>query len=94
MKKQTALERFNAQMLKQALSWIIERSPRLGKPDIMCRIFGHDYKLKRKITPYLREIECKNCKREFGMHDELRCILPLDDELRSCNDDLVKLHGS
>lgn len=47
-------------MLKKALSWIIARSPRLRKTDVMCRIFGHDYKLKRKITPYLREIECKN----------------------------------
>ena len=66
----------------------------LHKTDVMCRIFGHDYKLKRKITPYLREIECKNCKRQFGMHDELRCVLPLDDELRACNDDLVKLYGT
>lgn len=62
------------QMLKKALSCI------------MCHIFGHDYKLKRKITPYLREIECKRCKRQFGMHDELRCVLPLDDELRDCDD--------
>lgn len=61
---------------------------------VMCRIFGHDYKLKRKITPYLREIECKNCKQQFGMHDELRCVLPLDDELRACNDDLVKLYAT
>ena len=62
--------------------------------DVRCRFFGHDYKLKRKITPYLREIECKNCKRQFCMHDELRCVLPLDDELRACNDDLVKLYGA
>jgi hypothetical protein len=82
-------------MFKQALSWIIARSPRLRQTDVMCRIFGHDYKLKRKITPYLREIECKNCKKQFGMHDELRCVfLPLDDELRSCNDDLAKLYGT
>lgn len=79
---------------KKAFSWIIARLPRLWQTDVMCRIFGHDYKLKRKITPYLREIECKNCKQQFGMHDELRCVLPLDDELRACNDDLVKLYGT
>jgi hypothetical protein len=56
--------------------------------------FIHNYKLKRKITPYLREIECKNCNRQFGMHDELRCILPLDDELHTCNDDLIKLYDT
>ena len=81
-------------MLKKAFSWIIARSPRLKQTDVMCRIFGHDYKLKRKITPYLREIECKNCKQQFGMHDELRCILPLDNELRALNDILVKLHNA
>lgn len=81
-------------MLKKALNWIIARSPLLRQTDVMCRIFGHDYKLKRKITPYLREIECKNCKQQFGMHDELRYILPLDDELRICNDDLVKLYDA
>ena len=79
-------------MLKKALSWIISRSPRLRQTDVMCRIFGHDYKLKRKITPYLREVECKNCKKQFGMHDEFRCILPLDDELRALNDVLAKLY--
>lgn len=70
-----------------------EHKPTLWLTDLMCRIFGHDYKLKRKITPYLREIECKKCKRQFSMHDELRCVLPLDDELRACNDDLAKLYG-
>ena len=81
-------------MLKKAISWIIARSPRLRQTDVMCRIFGHDYKLKRKITPYLREIECKNCKQQFGMHDELRCVLPLDDELRAYNDGLIKLYDT
>ena len=57
---------------------------------IMCRVFGHKYILKRKITPYLREIKCTRCNTEFGMHDELRCVLPLDDELRECNNDLIK----
>ena len=81
-------------MLKKVFSWIIARSPRLQRTNIMCSIFGHDYKLKRKITPYLREIECKNCKREFAMNDELRCVLPLDNELRACNNGLVNLYST
>jgi len=64
----------------------------LKKSGVICKIFGHKYKLIRDITPYLREIECENCKKEFGMHDELRCVLPLDDELRSCDNDLIKLY--
>ena len=27
----------------------------------ICRFFGHSYKLKRNITPCVREIECKRC---------------------------------
>ena len=72
----------------------LPQKPQSNIGAVMCRIFGHKYILKRKITPYLREIRCERCGKEFGMHDELRCVLPLDDELRACNDDLVKLYGT
>lgn len=81
-------------MTKKAENLNNVRTPSLNIAGIMCRIFGHKYILKRKITPYLWEIKCKRCGVEFGMHDELRCVLPLDDELRACNDDLVKLYGT
>jgi hypothetical protein len=50
--------------------------------NIICRIFGHRYRLLRKVTHSIREIECKRCKAQFGMSDEHRAILPLDSELR------------
>ena len=46
-----------------------------------CYLLGHSYKLKRNITPYIREIECKRCKKQFGMNDQLKSLLPMDDKL-------------
>lgn len=52
---------------------------------LICKIFGHKYFLIRRITPVIREVGCKRCGQEFGMHDEVQAILPLDDELRYAN---------
>jgi hypothetical protein len=54
---------------------------------VVCRFFGHKYRLKKQITPYLREIKCTRCKQEFGMNDQTQSVLPLDNELR-------KLHAT
>lgn len=48
---------------------------------ICCSLLGHSYKLKRNITPYVRELECKRCKEQFGMNDQLKSLLPMDEEL-------------
>lgn len=53
----------------------------------ICKIFGHKYSLIRRVSPQIREIFCERCLDEFAMHDGLRTILPMDDELR----DLHKL---
>lgn len=68
--------KLKAQMFKlaqQPLFWVYA---------VMCRFFGHKYRLKRHITPYLREIKCTRCKQEFGMNDQTQSVLPLDNELR------------
>ncbi len=56
---------------------------------VMCRLFGHKYTLKRNITPYLREIKCERCGKEFGMNDETKSVLPLDNELKRLHSDLL-----
>lgn len=48
---------------------------------VVCRLFGHKYRLKKHITPYLREIKCTRCKQEFGMNDHTQSVLPMDNEL-------------
>jgi hypothetical protein len=56
---------------------------------VMCRLFGHKYTLKRNITPYLREIKCERCGKEFGINDETKSVLPLDNELKKLHRDLL-----
>lgn len=56
---------------------------------VMCRLFGHDYKLLRKISPTIRELKCGRCKQEFGMNDNVQALLPLDDELLDCHATLL-----
>jgi hypothetical protein len=56
---------------------------------VMCRLFGHDYKLLRKISPTIREVKCGRCKQEFGMNDSVKGLLPLDDELRDYHPTLL-----
>jgi hypothetical protein len=49
---------------------------------LMCFIFGHRYRLKQNINSYIREVKCERCQKEWGMNDEVRQLLPLDDELK------------
>lgn len=58
--------------------------------EIICMIFGHKYTLLRYITSWCREIKCNRCKKEFAMNDELRYVLPLDNDLKELNNLLLK----
>lgn len=59
--------------------------------NIICFLFNHRYRLKRKITSRIREIKCTRCKKEFAMHDDMQCVIPLDDELIEFGDDIIAL---
>jgi hypothetical protein len=56
---------------------------------MLCLIFGHRYRILRKITPYVRELKCKRCKKEFGMNDDVKVVLPLDQELREAHNSML-----
>jgi hypothetical protein len=49
--------------------------------NMCCFIFGHRYRLKRDITPHIREVKCLRCDKMWGMNDETNDLLPLDDDL-------------
>jgi Prophage protein (DUF1660) len=49
---------------------------------LICFIFGHQYRLLRKITDATREVKCKRCKVEFGMNDTTQSIFEMDEDLR------------
>lgn len=48
----------------------------------ICFLFGHKYRLKRRISSTIREVKCIRCKSEFGMNDTTQSLLPLDNELK------------
>ena len=67
--------------MKKVINSLNALNTRFWVGAVMCCFFGHKYRLKRHITPYLREIKCTRCKQKFGMNDQTQSVLPLDDEL-------------
>jgi hypothetical protein len=57
---------------------------------IICRLLGHRYRLTRRITHSIAELECKRCQSEFGINTDVRALVPLNDELRQLHRDLKK----
>jgi hypothetical protein len=58
--------------------------------NILCKIIGHKYKLLLRINRDIRELECSRCKKHFAMNDELKVVLPLDQELKELHKTLIK----
>lgn len=48
---------------------------------LICKIFGHDYYLKKRLNSYSRCVGCKRCDRFFGMNDDVRALIAWDIEL-------------
>lgn len=64
--------------------------PKQNLKKLICFIFGHQYRLLRKISDTTREIKCKRCKAEFGMNDDCKVVLPMDDDLRQAHKYLLE----
>jgi hypothetical protein len=54
----------------------------------VCWLFGHRYKVTRRITKSIAELQCPRCKKEFGINTTAKALLPMDDELRSLHREL------
>lgn len=57
---------------------------------IICYVFGHKYKVLRRITNTIRELKCERCRKEFAMNDDVRCVLPLSIDLKEANDYMLE----
>lgn len=55
---------------------------------LFCFLFGHKYRLVKKITKSIYELDCKRCGCEFGMNTSVQALLPLDAELKSLHEEL------
>lgn len=60
---------------------------------INCSLFGHDYRLTKKVTLHVSEYVCKNCKKEFTV-DANGSIIPLTQKFKEINSVLERVHNS
>lgn len=56
---------------------------------ILCRLFGHRYKVTKRISRSIAELKCKRCSCEFGINTDAQALLPLDNELRELHEELI-----
>lgn len=57
---------------------------------ILCYLFGHKYKMKRRITKSIAELQCIRCNKEFGINSTIKVVLELDEELKELHDLILK----
>lgn len=67
----------------------IKTSFSLGK--ILCSIFGHRYRVTKKITSHINEYECMLCGCE-ATNDEVGEITPLTPQMKEINQTLVSFY--
>lgn len=46
---------------------------------ILCATGRHKYRLIARVTPRADHIDCEGCHREWGMHHDVRSLLPWSD---------------
>ena len=51
----------------------------------LCWLLGHKYYIIHAYSPLIRHVGCARCKREWGMHDELHCLVEWDEELEEAS---------
>jgi hypothetical protein len=68
----------------------IDKTPTIANTVLaaVCWVFGHRYKVTRRITQSIAELQCPRCKKEFGINTTAQALLPMDDELRSLHREL------
>lgn len=59
---------------------------------LICKLFGHKYRLHRKITNTIREVGCKRCKQLFAMNDSVKALVPMDGEFLNLHEEILQ-HG-
>lgn len=56
---------------------------------LICKIFGHKYKVSRRINAEITELFCHRCKDQFVIHTGVKTLLPLDMELFNINNEIL-----
>jgi uncharacterized protein YbaR (Trm112 family) len=56
---------------------------------IICYLFGHQYRISRRITSEITELFCYRCKNQFAIHTGVKTLLPLDMELFEMHNEIL-----
>ena len=59
---------------------------------IYCSFFGHEFKITKHVTRYVKEFKCRNCNKQFTT-DQSGNITVLTPNLREINALLEDIHS-
>jgi len=52
--------------------------------NMLCAIFGHELYVVKTFSPINRKVQCKRCKKFFGMEDSTQSFVKWDSDLENC----------
>jgi len=50
---------------------------------MLCAIFGHRYRVLRRMNPGARKVGCERCHSCWAMHDRTRAFVPWDSDIEA-----------
>jgi Na+/phosphate symporter len=56
-----------------------------------CKVFGHDYKVSRKVTFHVKEYTCKTCKKQLTTNSNGH-LIELSPKFKEINDVLERVY--
>lgn len=62
-------------------------------PKMYCALFGHDFRVTKKVTYHVKEYACKHCKKELTTNSN-GALIELTPKFREINAILSRIHHS
>ena len=62
-------------------------------PKIYCSVFGHNYKVSKKVTYHVNEYTCSHCKKQLTTSSN-GTLIELTPKFKEINDILQRIHTS
>ena len=59
--------------------------------NVYCSLFGHDYKVSKNVTYYVKEYKCKHCSSQLTTNSNGK-LTPLTPKLKEINSVLERIH--
>ncbi|WP_372756291.1 hypothetical protein [Mariniflexile sp.] len=59
--------------------------------NLRCRVFGHDYRVTRKVTHHVKEYTCKSCRKQLTTSGNGN-LIELTANFKEINDLLEHIH--